>query len=97
MKTHRIALYPGDGIGIDVVDQTVRVLDRAAELDGGFTLRYARFDWGCEYYARHGVVAPEDYLDQLRPFDAIPGRAGLAAAACRSYHAGPSGADAAGV
>ena len=71
MKTFQIALYPGDGIGPEVIGQAVRVLERVQELDGGFTLRFERFDWGCDYYDRHGVVAPENYLEILRPFDAI--------------------------
>ncbi len=28
-------------------------------------------DWGCDYYKSHGRVAPVDFLEQLRPFDAV--------------------------
>jgi tartrate dehydrogenase/decarboxylase/D-malate dehydrogenase len=66
----RIALYPGDGIGPEVLDQALRVLGRVAQR-GGFGIETTRFDWGAEYHARHGVVAPADFLDQLRGFDAI--------------------------
>lgn len=71
MKSFRIALYPGDGIGVEVIDQAVRVLGRVQEMLGGFELRYTRLDWGCAYHAQHGVVVPPDYLEILRPFDAI--------------------------
>jgi tartrate dehydrogenase/decarboxylase/D-malate dehydrogenase len=71
VKTHRIALYPGDGIGPEVVDATVAVLDAVERRSGGFHLAYERFDWGMAYYDRHGRVAPEDFLTTLRPFDAI--------------------------
>lgn len=71
MRTHRIALYPGDGIGPEVVDATVPVLEALARLDGGFTCAWTRFDWGVDHHARHGVVAPDDLLEQLQPFDAI--------------------------
>lgn len=71
MKSHRIALYPGDGIGPDVIDAAVRVLEAVQAKDGGFVLEMTRFPWGADYAATHGRVAPEDYLEILRPFDAI--------------------------
>ena len=71
MKTHRIALYPGDGIGPEVTDATVAVLEAAERKLGGFHLAYDRFDWGMTHYDRHGRVAPEDFLNTLRGFDAI--------------------------
>jgi tartrate dehydrogenase/decarboxylase/D-malate dehydrogenase len=71
VKTHRIALYPGDGIGAEVTDATVAVLDAAAVKPGGFRLAYERFDWGMAHYEKHGRVAPADFLQTLRGFDAI--------------------------
>ena len=71
MKTHRIALYPGDGIGPDVTEAAVAVLEAAGKAVGGFGLEFARFNWGVAYHERHGAVAPPDFLAQLRPFDAI--------------------------
>ena len=71
MKTHRIALYPGDGIGPDVVDATVAVLAAVERATGAFRLTYERFDWGMSYYDQHGRVMPDDFLATLRGFDAI--------------------------
>ena len=71
MKTHRIALYPGDGIGPEVVDATVTVLAALERRLGGFHLAYERFDWGMTHHERHGRVAPDDFLATLRGFDAI--------------------------
>ena len=71
MNSHRIALYGGDGIGPEVIEQAVRVLERVQQLRGDFRLEFTRFEWGADYHARHGVVAPPDYLDILRGFDAI--------------------------
>jgi len=71
VHTHRIALYPGDGIGPDVVDATVPVLDAVARKAGSFRLAYESFDWGMPHYEKHGCVAPEDFLETLRGFDAI--------------------------
>ncbi len=71
MKTYRIALYPGDGIGVEVIDAAVRVLEALQRQLGGFELAMTRFPWGAEYAATHGSVVPDDYLELLRPFDAI--------------------------
>lgn len=70
MSTYRIALYPGDGIGIDVTAEAVKAL-RAAAVAGDFSLDFVEFPWGHRYWKDHGVVAPEDFLDQLGPFDAV--------------------------
>jgi len=68
MKNYRIALLPGDGVGKEVVPAAVQVL-QATERD--FTLDFQPFDWGCEYYLRHGRMMPADGLETLRPFDAV--------------------------
>ncbi len=71
MKSYRIALYPGDGIGPEVLDASVAVLDAVQRSVGGFRLEYERFPWGMDYYDRHGRVVPEDFLTTLAEFDAI--------------------------
>ena len=71
MQTYRIALYPGDGIGPEVLDASLRVIEAAERATGGFHLDCQRFDWGMAHYDRHGRVAPEDFLTTLRGFDAI--------------------------
>lgn len=68
MKSYRIALIPGDGIGHEVVPAAVNVLQTAAT---DFALSFEQFDWGCASYLRHGRMMPEDGLERLRPFDAI--------------------------
>ena len=70
-RPHRIALYPGDGIGSEVLDATVPVLDAALAAVDREALTYERFDWGMAHYDAHGRVAPEDFLETLRGFDAI--------------------------
>src|SRR5581483_2085453 len=71
MKRFEIALYPGDGIGLEVLDAAVCVLQKVQETCGDLELNFSRFDWGADYYARNGSVVPENYLEVLRPFDAI--------------------------
>jgi tartrate dehydrogenase/decarboxylase/D-malate dehydrogenase len=71
LKSHRIALYPGDGIGSEVLDAALAVLEATQRADGGFRLDCERFDWGVAHYDRCGRAVPEDFLDTLRGFDAI--------------------------
>ena len=71
MRTHKIAAIGGDGIGPEVITAGLEVLDACAKRDGGFTLDVAHFDWGSDYYKKHGVMMPEGGADQLRGFDAI--------------------------
>lgn len=70
MKSHRIALYPGDGIGVEVARETVKALE-AAQSRGGFRLKITEFDWGHRHWKRTGKVVPDNYLDVLAGFDAV--------------------------
>jgi tartrate dehydrogenase/decarboxylase/D-malate dehydrogenase len=70
MEEFAIAVIAGDGVGQEVVPEAIRVLEEVApQADAAFN--YQRFDWGAEYYLRHGRMMPADALDLLRPADAI--------------------------
>ena len=71
MKTHKVALIPGDGIGPEVIAEGIKVLDAVAAYDGGFSLECTEFPWGCEHYLRTGEMMPADGIDTLSHFDAI--------------------------
>ena len=71
MRNIKIACIPGDGIGPEVIEQGVRVLQKVAELDGGFRFTWTHFPWGCGYYLEHQMMMAEDGLDQLKEYDAI--------------------------
>lgn len=71
MGSYRIALVPGDGIGPEVIDAGVEALKTLQRLDPHLRLEFARFPWGSAFYLRHGVMMPDDGIEQLRPFDAI--------------------------
>lgn len=66
----KIALIPGDGIGMEVMPEGVRVLEAAASKHG-LAFDWQEFDWSCETYLKTGSMMPEDGLDQLRPCDAV--------------------------
>ena len=71
MKTYRIALVPGDGIGKEVIPAGQRILDALTSAEPSLHFRFEHFDWGGDYYRRHGVMMPSEGLDALRKHDAI--------------------------
>jgi tartrate dehydrogenase/decarboxylase/D-malate dehydrogenase len=71
MKTYRIAAIPGDGIGKEVIAAGIEVLDGLAAREGGFAFHYDQFDWGSDFYKRHGVMMPAKGRDLIRDHDAI--------------------------
>jgi tartrate dehydrogenase/decarboxylase/D-malate dehydrogenase len=71
MNSYKIAAIPGDGIGKEVIAAGVEVLQALAARDGGFKLEFESFDWGSDYYRKHGVMMPENGRETLKSFDAI--------------------------
>src|SRR5262245_5042290 len=69
-RNYRIAVIPGDGIGVEVVSAAWPVLDAVAKRFG-FSLSPERFPWSCSYYLQTGHMMPADGIETLRPFDAI--------------------------
>lgn len=71
MKIFRIAVIAGDGIGPEVINEGIKVLDAVSQLDGNFRFEWTHFPWGCEYYLKNGKMMPDDGIETLRKFDAI--------------------------
>ncbi|WP_304626095.1 tartrate dehydrogenase [Sporosarcina sp. BP05] len=71
MKNYKIAVIAGDGIGPEVIDEGIKVLNKIATLDGSFQFDFTHFPWGCEYYTKHGKMMVDDGMEQLKAFDAI--------------------------
>jgi tartrate dehydrogenase/decarboxylase/D-malate dehydrogenase len=70
MKTYKIAVIPGDGIGIEVVKSSIEVL-KSLEKNKDYKLEFQEFDWSSEYYFKNGIMMPDDGIEQLRPFNSI--------------------------
>jgi 3-isopropylmalate dehydrogenase len=67
---YRIAVIPGDGIGPEVVNEGLKVLEAAAAKTGvKYELQHYELDG--ERYLRTGEVLPDSVLEELRGFDAI--------------------------
>ena len=71
MKTFNIAVIPGDGIGPEVVEEGLKVLNAIAEIDGSFCFNFVKFPWGCEYYLKTGKMMDDNGLELLKSYDAI--------------------------
>src|SRR3954454_1166807 len=71
MKSYKIAAIPGDGIGTEVIAAGVEVMNAIAGRDRGFSFAFDHFDWGGEYYKKHGRMMPENGRDLIRKHDAI--------------------------
>lgn len=71
MREYSIAAIPADGIGPEVIDAGLKVLNALQQRLGDVCFNIKNFDWGSDYYKRHGVMMPADGLAQLKPFDAI--------------------------
>ena len=71
MREYKIAAIPADGIGPEVIAAGLQVLEALAQRSGDFKINTETFDWGSDYYKKHGVMMPADALDQLKRFDAI--------------------------
>jgi 3-isopropylmalate dehydrogenase len=67
----RIAVIPGDGIGVEVTAEAVKILRRVGDVFG------RRFDletlpWSADYYLESGITMPADGSRMLRDdFDAV--------------------------
>lgn len=70
-RKKRIAVIPGDGIGIDVTVEAIKVLDAIREKHG-LDIEVKDFDYGAERYLRDGTTMPEEQVEDFRNnYDAL--------------------------
>ena len=62
----KLAVIPGDGIGIEVIAQALRVLDAVCP-----GVERTEFDLGASRWHRTGDLLPDSVLDEIRQHDAI--------------------------
>lgn len=68
MTPYKIAVIPGDGIGLAVTQAALAVAD-AVLPDSSF--QTTMLPWSCDYYLETGRMMPEDGIETLRSHDAI--------------------------
>ncbi len=64
MTSYKIAVLPGDGVGTEVVDRAIDVLDKV-----GFKADYRHGDIGWEFWRREGNAFPERTIELLKSTD----------------------------
>ena len=70
MKTHRIALLPGDGIGPEIITEGKKVIDAVAEKEK-FNVKWTHYPFGADYYLATKELLNEDALKEMGKMDAI--------------------------
>lgn len=71
IKTYKIASLPGDGIGVDINQAAIQVLEKLSATVGGFKFHFEHFDWSSKTFKERGWYMPPDGMDQLQKHDAI--------------------------
>lgn len=71
MRKYSIAAIPADGIGPEVISAGIEVLQALSRQDPELRFDIETFDWGSDYYKKHGVMMPDNGLETLKNFDAI--------------------------
>jgi len=69
--SYRIAVLAGDGIGVEVMPEALRVLQRVGTLFD-IDFKFETHDFAsCAYYAQHGTMMPADWKERIGTPDAI--------------------------
>jgi tartrate dehydrogenase/decarboxylase / D-malate dehydrogenase len=70
MASGKIAVIAGDGIGPEVIEQAIRVVDAALKRDGA-AVEWNRLPWSSSYYKKIGKMVPDDGWETLKEHAAI--------------------------
>ncbi|HEX8954623.1 MAG TPA: isocitrate/isopropylmalate family dehydrogenase, partial [Polyangia bacterium] len=64
-RAHKVAVIPGDGIGVEVTAEAVKSL-RAVAPALARPIELVEFDWGAERWLRDGTTLPKGAVEDLR-------------------------------
>jgi tartrate dehydrogenase/decarboxylase / D-malate dehydrogenase len=70
MAAGKIAVIGGDGIGPEVIEQAIRVVDAALKREG-VAYHWNRLPWSSGFYKKTGHIVPADGWETLKQHDAI--------------------------
>ena len=71
MATYKIAVLPGDGIGSEIINEAVKVLNAIQEIYGSLKFETEFFDAGAEGFLKTGMAMPEGVFDHCQAADAV--------------------------
>lgn len=70
VRSHNLAVVPGDGIGPEVIEGALMALDAVADAEG-FALEVTNYELGANRYLNTGEVLTDDDLARLREHEAV--------------------------
>lgn len=70
MPNKRVAIVPGDGIGVDVTAEAVKVIDACCGKTGR-KVDMVHYDYGADKYLKTGISMPPGGYEDLASYDAI--------------------------
>ncbi len=70
MRSYKIGLIRGDGIGPEVIREGIKVLERVAE-GFDFKLQWEEYPFSAETYLKRGVLVTDEELESIGKTDAI--------------------------
>lgn len=69
--TYSIACIPADGIGPEVIDAGVEVLQALSDAAGTFSFKFENYDWSSKTFLETGKYIPDGGLESLKKHNAI--------------------------
>jgi 3-isopropylmalate dehydrogenase len=70
MGSYSIGVLPGDGIGPEVTEEGLKVLEAVAAVEG-FEYKLVDYPYSGEYYLKTKELVPESVIDEWRTLDAV--------------------------
>lgn len=70
MKSYDIALFPGDGIGSEIIAEGAKVI-RAASEKIGFEINYTEYPFGADHYLKTGEILPDSAIKEFKGQNAV--------------------------
>jgi isocitrate/isopropylmalate dehydrogenase len=70
MKSYDIAVMPGDGVGPEIIQEGIKVLDAVAAKEG-FSFNWVRYPFGADRYLDTGEILPNSAIEEMSEADAI--------------------------
>ncbi|MCH5375132.1 MAG: isocitrate/isopropylmalate family dehydrogenase, partial [Planctomycetes bacterium] len=71
MGSYRVVLLPGDGIGPEVMDATVKVMDHVVQKLPKLHVQFSSHEAGANLYRQTGQALPDHVLEDCLAADAV--------------------------
>jgi 3-isopropylmalate dehydrogenase len=71
MRTYRIVVLPGDGIGPEVMKETLKVLKGVSQGSGVPKFDFSEHPLGVTHYKKTGEILPIELIEECKKADAV--------------------------